>query len=536
MARKSSMIDKIVNLHYYPYLSMKSRKYLSSDNSIVGKHWGIVFLLMVFTYMALMSYMMPVLKDDFILIGPGKLLPSWYEYWHHGIYSVKDSFYRQGGRFGFLLMPFLYKLFYRAPFEEELSEIIYAIINGAVFLSFLWGLFVVIYARKPKLSHRHDLIRIILLFCFALTLLASIFETIFWFNGRIYQLWATTILLWFLVFYRLRWADKNFLSFMEKSSKTTIKQIAFWCFFIPFAIVSGMQSEIGNVLVIILIAGIFIYKKFITNEKIPKWMWVGFLFFILGCVMMVSPPGFYYRFQNDPVTQTYHTLPFLGKYIIHPLKGALIFILGTKLLPIIALLVLGYWYKTIPVRGKNFSNGLIKKIEHNRSFGFALLLFMLTLLYIAGMGLNPAQYARTWFVGSVIFLLCFMVIIDYFFLSPNRLFFLKKTYFGKTISQYLFSLISGGFIIYLVWMFAFMVDFRQAVDQNIQSLLEQKTMGKTTIILKKIPDKYNFVNRHITYGIKSAVSPYYISVDIAGMNWVMARYYGVKKIIFVQDN
>ncbi|MGI9460995.1 MAG: DUF6056 family protein [Alphaproteobacteria bacterium] len=516
---------------------MKKNKIATS----IGKHWGIIFFLLVFTYMALLSYLMPLMWDDIAYTRQGKLIAN------IDCYTALDCskwlYLNVGWRFVYLFIPFLYQSLYRAPFEEELSGIIHAIINGGIFLLFLWGLFMLLYARKPKLSHRHDLIRIILLFFFSLTLSASIFETIFWFHGRINYLWTTTLLLWFLVFYRLRWADKNFLSFMEKPTTKTgkifIKQIAFWCFFLPLAAMAGMASDIGNMVVIILLASVFIYKKFIVHEKIPKWMGFVFLFFLLGYSILMLAPGNVVRFEFESITQAYQTLPFLTKYIIHPLKGTLIFIIETKFMPIIAMVVLGYWYKTIPIRGKNLADGLIKKIKHNQSFGFALLLFMLTLLFIAGMGLNPMHYARAWHVGTIIFLLCFMVMIDYFFLSPQRLFFLKKTYFGKTISQYLFLLVSGGFIIYAVWVFTFMVDFRRIADQRIASILLQKQMGKDIIVIKPWHEKYIFYrfqsrkNGYKHFGTTNQQT--IIKQEDGILRWLLKYHYSVTDII-IQDN
>ncbi|MGI9462258.1 MAG: DUF6056 family protein [Alphaproteobacteria bacterium] len=503
-----------------------------------NNYWGVILLLIIFIYITCMSYLMPLIQDDFILNGKGSFFPSWYEYWHHHAYGVKNSLRHLGGRIGYFIIPFVNYSFYRAPLEEELSNITYAIINGGIFLSFLWGLFILIHARSPKLFNQLDLIRIILLFFLALTLLATPFETIFWFHGRINYLWVITLLLWFLVFYRLNWADKNFLSFMKKPSisfSQTLKKLFFWWGFLLLATIAGMASEAGGMVVIILLASIFIYKKFIAREKLSKWIKFGFLFFILGYAVMMLAPGNYHRMEHlQAIGKNLLALPFFEQYFIHPLKGALIFLIETKFMPIIALLSLGYWYKTISVKSKNFIDGLIKKIKTDQFFGYALLLFMLTLLFVAGMGLNPAHYARAWFFGTVMFLLCLMTIIDHFFLSPKRLFFLKKTYLGKTISQYIFLLFSGCFISYLVWLFVFMVIFHQSANQRIQSLLEQKAMGKTTIVLEKIPNKYFiYDNGHSYNGVKSLIAPENTN-EMQSQFWrfFIARYYGVKEIIY----
>ncbi|MGI9461943.1 MAG: DUF6056 family protein, partial [Alphaproteobacteria bacterium] len=288
--------------------------------------WGMATLLAIFSYIALVSYLTPLMVEDFgfHFRGDGKLW-AWENIWD----GIKERYGYAGGRIAYVFHQFAYHSLYRAPFEENFSQIIFALFNGVVFLLFLLALFFLAFARKPKFIHGEDIIKIILLFFLAMIVLADKGLTIFWLHGRLIYLLPTTILLWFLVFYRLQWMDKNFLSF----TKQPIKQFWFLCFFLPLAFMAGMASHVGCLIVLICLLGGFIYKKFMVHEKLPLWAWLGLLCFIIGYGILTLAPGNQVRISWNPSALAYFDQPFLERYIGQFLEGCYIFMQETLFLP-----------------------------------------------------------------------------------------------------------------------------------------------------------------------------------------------------------
>ncbi|MGI9461954.1 MAG: DUF6056 family protein, partial [Alphaproteobacteria bacterium] len=451
--------------------------------------WGMATLLAIFSYIALVSYLTPLMVEDFLMKGNGALLPSW-----EGIWDRSKGWYgHSGGRIAYVFFQFAYFSFYRAPFEENFSQIIYALFNGVVFVSFLLALFFLAFARKPKFIHGQDIIKIILSFFLAMIVLADEGLTIFWLHGRLLYLLPTTILLWFLVFYRLQWMNKNFLFF----TKQPIKQFWFLCFFLPLAFIAGRASHVGGLVVLICLLGGFIYKKFMVREKLPLWAWLGLLGFMIGYGILTLAPGNLVRLNRNSLALAYFDQPFLERYIGQFLEGCYIFMQETLFLPIIALFGLVYWYSKIIVSGKNIIDVFIKKIKKDTAFATAMVFFMLAMLFVAAQGGNPFNYAQTWFFGTVMFLLCCMVMVDKFFLAKTSFIFLRKKFWGRSCRQYLFMLISLCYIFYFVHIFFLTSGFHKEFRARVDSIMEQKNQGKDVIVLKKYSNQYLYSYSHI---------------------------------------
>ncbi|MGI9461623.1 MAG: DUF6056 family protein [Alphaproteobacteria bacterium] len=477
--------------------------------------------LSIFFYIASVSYLTPLLSDDFGYIGGGKTLLAWQESWE--VYKLMYTLW--SARIAHFIHGLSFYSLYRSPFEENFSQIILSIMNGMVFISFLLSLFFLLFARRPKLNDYQDHIRIILLFFLMMTILAKIGQTIFWLNGRIVYLWVIMITSWFFVFYRLQWADKNFLSFQKQS----LKHILFLLFFLPLGFMAGMGSLIGNIFLIFLLAIGLGYKKFFTKQMIPVWCWLGFLCFTVGYIILLTAPGNIAR-MNSYVYFPYYQLPLLEKYFIYPLKGVYWFLVATKWLPLIAFFGLCYWFNNIKVEGRNIIAIFIKKIKKDNSFATACLLFLLTILFVVAMGISPVNVGRVWFFGTVMFLLCFMVMLDRFFLSKKPFGIFKKIY---PMRPYIFIVASGIYMIYFIHIFSLTLGFQKEFQKRVVSITEQKLSGKQVIVVKKYSDKYVH-NRFRSrlggfWGHDQWLSETHLALRY--MMVVVPRYYGVKKII-----
>ncbi|MDI9313821.1 MAG: DUF6056 family protein [Hydrotalea sp.] len=478
--------------------------------------WAIALLLPVFIYISVVSYFTPIMEDDYIK-GNGNDFFALKEAWQ----TYKGYYFGWGGRINSFIYTFFGYSFYRAPFEENFSQIILSGLNGLVFVSFLISLFLLAFARKPIFNDKNDRLRLFIIFLLMMTILAEKGETIFWLNGRATYLWSTTILSWLAVLYRLAFAHDKFLTFKNQSSKH-------WLFIVavmPLATIAGMTDYVGVVVVLGLITIGFIYKIFFIKKKLPLWCWTTFLCFIIGVVILITAPGNHLRYIS-PEYVAYRALPLFEKIVGEPLHGFRIFLHETFLLPILLLPIFYYWQKHITINDKGFLRRLVKKMKKDKAFGMATIYLLSTFGFIAIAAISPAHYSRTWFAGTAIFLLACLLVIDFVFLSPNQ------KALSIIIRKNIFLISSILFSIYLLYILLLTLGFHEEFKARVQSIITQKNQGKDTILITPYSPKYMYSRR---FGAHRYAFWNWEPITSEWGLGAMANYYGVKKIIMEKN-
>ena len=492
---------------------MATKTGMTKNKTADAWRWAIFLLLPIFIYIAVVSFLTPLMEDEFGIRGKGQVLFAFQEAWQF----YKDIYFTWGGRIGYLLHPFFFFSFYRAPFEEGFSQIVLAILNGLAVVGFLLALFFLAFARKPLFNDKKDRVRIFVIFMLMMTMLVEKGETIFWSNGRHIYLWSVTILAWFAVFYRLVFAHHatdHWLKFNNHSRNHFFFTVAM----APLAVVAGMTDYIGVVIVLGLIALGFIHNIFFSKQKLPLWCYVIFIFFIVGFIAMVTAPGNHVRLLTGEFA-VYRALPLFQKVFYHPLVGFRTFLHETLFLPIIIWPVLYYWQSQIVAKGKNPMRRMIKKMQQDKNFAMAVIYTLASFGFVAFMAINPSSYSRTWFAATALFLLTCILVIDFFLLSP-----VVKNIF---IKKYIFYIPVMIFALYLSHIMIITIGFHQEFKTRVATIVAQKNQGKATVIIKPYSTNYIYSRWGARGGSfwnwESQTSPWVLGA--------MANYYGVKKIV-----
>lgn len=121
-------------------------------------------------------------------------------------------------------------------------------------------------------------------FCLTLLIQPAFGETCLWLTGSVNYLWGTTIILYFLLPYRIYFSsENNFKPFFLFSI------LMFIC-----GIITGWTNENTVAGIIIIILSFILYYK---NQKkiIAKWVYWGLLGIIVGYAIMIVAPGNFAR-------------------------------------------------------------------------------------------------------------------------------------------------------------------------------------------------------------------------------------------------
>ena len=486
---------------------------MTKNKIIENWRWAIVLLLPMVIYIAVVSYLTPLMVDDFSARGNGQVLFAFHDAWQ----GFAHAYLNFGGRINNFIFGLFSFSFYRVPLAEDFSQMVLAGLNGLAVVGFLLALFFLAFARKPLFNDNKDRLRIFIIFMLMMTILAEKGETIFWFNGRTTYLWPVTILSWFAVFYRLilaNHATNHFLKFNNRIRNHFFFTLAM----APLAVVAGMTDYIGVVIVLGLIALGFMYNIFFNKQKLPLWCYAVLIFFIVGFIAMVTAPGNQGRLLS-PEYAGYQALSLFKKIFYHPLVGFYIFLHETLFLPIIILPVLYYWQSHIVAKDKNPIRRMIKKMQQDKKFAMAVIYTLASFGFVAVMAISPANYSRVWFAGTALFLLACLLVIDFFLFSPA-----VKNIF---IKKYIFYIPVMVFTLYLSHIMIITIGFHQEFKTRVATIVAQKNQGKKIVIIKPYSTKYLYSR----WGARGFGFWNWEPITNRWELGAMANYYGVKKIV-----
>lgn len=245
------------------------------------------------------------------------------------------------------------------------TPIIIDIINSTAFL-----LFILLIYYHITLRRKSSLSVLILVFCCVWILQPVFAETTLWITGSANYLWGTTIILAFLLPYRL----------FKNKRVSNIKMVLFSFLMLLFGIIAGWTNENTAAAMIVMVACFIIYYK-AKSYNIPFWFYTGLLGAIVGYVLMIMAPGNFARAEGISVDVLFVAY----RVVMH--TQSLIKYLGAFNLVVIVLLILYLKF------GKQNKSEVIP---------YMIIFFIGLFISIYVMIFSPGFPARAWF-GSITF-------------------------------------------------------------------------------------------------------------------------------------
>lgn len=164
-----------------------------------------------------------------------------------------------------------------------LPSYIVDILNSLMFMFYI----ILIYLHSIGNKKEHSISLFCLIFFFIWFYQISFGEDILWTTGSGNYLWCTSIVLLFLLPYRINYG---------KSSLNN----NFWnaLGLLVLGLIAGCTNENVGISVILVLVIYFIYFK-INKYKVKYWMITGFIGFIVGYIILMLAPGNYLRYENE---------------------------------------------------------------------------------------------------------------------------------------------------------------------------------------------------------------------------------------------
>ena len=441
------------------------------------KIWLAIMILPIFIYIWAVSFLTPMMVDDFQMAvhSTGKFFDLsliWNQF-------VKNYF-NESGRIGILFWCFSLLSFGRLPFYENGANLILSGINGVVFVSFLWLCYVMAFGRRPNFLHDKDRVNWLWLFVLSMTIIARKGETYFWISGYVMYLWSATLLLFFGVFYRLVFADKKSFHFKNNSWQ----EIGFIFFIAALGFLAGMAFEIGGIITIALLLCGIGYKRFMAHEKLPCWVYVGLIAFVMGYIVLMVAPGNYARL-SDPFFDQFNQMTFFDKLMRVPHMIRLFITRLRWVSPLIILVGFYYWHKNSKVAGKSSSgvDRFVTIIKKDQLFLTAIVFSVASLAAAAAIGFSPVKDARVFFLATVFFMISFLLVVDYLWTS---------TIMARRVKQCIFIGLAM-FMVYQVTMIGLRAyQYHIAFAARTHIIKQQKDNGAVAIIVPNMNLKTSF--------------------------------------------
>ncbi|MDI9313685.1 MAG: DUF6056 family protein [Hydrotalea sp.] len=487
-------------------MGQKKSSPLINGASVSGFGWLVWFL--PFFYIAVVTYLTPLRADDFATAN------MYYDYGYqpgHFFYPRMiwdfyiDNYYHWGSRLGYIFVTIPLDSFWRTPFDYFWAALIAGVLNGLVFTFFTWLIFIFCFGRRPSISSVDDQRRWFFIFAGAMLILARKGETIFWANGYSMYSWPATLLFAFLVFYRLLMSDNDRFVF----SQNIIKKYIFILFIAILGFLGGMTMEFAALVTLLVLLLLIAYKIFIARKKLPLWAYVGVTTFIVGFLVMMTAPGQWERFKHSDDQNIFHLSDILHRLSYLPDRFHH-FIVKTRFMPFVVLLVLYGWGKEIKTRAAMpWWKGLWQKMQKDKDFGVAVFFFVASIGFVMANIYNTFFSWRALYFGSALLLVSLVLSAEFVFVKSKNI--LSARY--KKIALRLVMCLA---VVHWAAYGYFTYRYHVAFEQRVASIKQQKENGKTDVVVP--PFRFN--------------TAYWVSGDI-NTDWVadlVARYYGVRKI------
>ncbi len=163
--------------------------------------------------------------------------------------------------------------FFQQPFLL-IGKPVYNVVTSFIFVFLVILIYRMAFADKK--------INVYLLFLISMGLwflIPSYGETMLWMSGACNYLWVTVVALMFALPYRYL-----------LNGKDVLQQRKVWILWFIFGIIAGWCNEtISGGCALFIICVVILLK--IEKEKIPKWVYIGFLGIVIGLFIQIRAPG-----------------------------------------------------------------------------------------------------------------------------------------------------------------------------------------------------------------------------------------------------
>lgn len=281
--------------------------------AIVNKRSGlfwVIAVLLCFSAIFILNVLTPLISDDFaymFVYGEDRLVSSVGDI----LESQENHYYMWGGR---SIVHFIAQALLLLP------PTVADLLNSLAYMGYI---FLVYYHIKGR---GRNSISLFILITLAVWFLQPVLgDTVFWLTGSANYLWGTTLILLFLLPFRMYQGQKG-----SVATQALMSVVIFICGFI-----AGWTNE--NTAAAMLLISI-LYCAFYYSKKwdIPIWLIIGFVGSLAGFFIMIAAPGNYVRAGDSPFNL------FVLAYRLFNSTQMLIFYCGTLLLVTLLMYIVFY--------------------------------------------------------------------------------------------------------------------------------------------------------------------------------------------------
>lgn len=352
-----------------PFVRLVSKSYnrLESLTEGVGHKkilWGLIILI-CFSIILFLNVLTPMIADDFgylYIFGEKEQVSSLSDL----IHSQKNHYMWWGGR---SVVHFMAQALLQAP------PLLADVLNSIVYILFISLIYFHIKGRDKKSS-----LSLFILMNLAVWFSIPMFgDTVLWITGSANYLWGTSIVLLFLLPYRLYSGTENKVS----------KEVWMSALMLVFGIIAGWTNEntVAGMIVIILL--LFLYYRS-QKWSVPPALVIGLLGVVIGYAIMILAPGNFVRGKEAPELSL-----FLVGYRIFMYTQSLFLNYGVLIALYLILIAL-----------------FGRKDKKGNSFYLSIIYILGALAAIYAMIFSPQFPARAWF-GLISYLLIAIGIMLY---------------------------------------------------------------------------------------------------------------------------
>lgn len=515
-------------------------------------------ILPIFLHITLLSYLMPLMNDDFVRLPNRSVFFAWQE----GIAACINSYKYWNARSGECFTIFFLFSFYRQDgFHDQFANLTTGVLNGFVFVTFLLLIWLYTFGHWPHYKINKTIkaqtklnsitiwfnlfLKFYLVFLITLTALPHIHQTVFWRTGSFNYLWGATVIMLGLLpirFYNKFYQTHHQTNFFQNviEAKKGFWHYGRWfllLFFYCMALLGGAASELGGITIIFGLILWLSYQFFGRKIKIPLWLLGLVLCFLLGYIFLMTAPGGYIRFENDAF-DWFRQLSFWDKLAQFP-RLFIIFIGKTKWLALLTLILWVIalrqlaWKKLFilikhgfQIRYPFIKPNALKQWDSlcNADLTFpASFYILLGLIFILGQGFNPGPAGRSYFIGAIFFLMALLLLLKKYF-AADALAMLQfanfwKFFNGNKLKSSLIILFITANFYWLCYITYVVPRYHYAWQAIINLIAEQKKNGQLDVVIPSFPFFHRF------FWLERLESdPNFWS------NVVAARYFGVRSI------
>lgn len=242
-------------------------------NKKSGLFW-VIAVLVCFSVIFILNILTPLISDDFaymFVYGEDRLVSSVADI----LESQENHYYMWGGR---SIVHFIAQVLLLLP------PYVAGLLNSLAYMGYI---FLIYYHIKGRGKNSLSLFILITLAVWFLQPVLG--DTVFWLTGAANYLWGTTLILLFLLPFRMYQGRKN-----NVVTQILMSVIIFIC-----GVIAGWTNE-NTAAAMLLISILYCAYFYLQKWNIPAWLITGFIGSLAGFFLMIAAPGNYVRAGHSP--------------------------------------------------------------------------------------------------------------------------------------------------------------------------------------------------------------------------------------------